>query len=134
MSRAEPRTSGTAATLEHVHPIAKEARMVAGWSERHRRVVGRVGLVFLATLVVDVFGTLAMYLFERHGPGTEIHSLGDALFFSTVQILTVSSQMKNPVTTAGRFVDVALEIWAVLVVAGSAGAIASFFQEDPRSS
>jgi hypothetical protein len=116
-----------------VHPIVKEARMVMGWSERHRRVAGRVGLVFAATLVVDVFGTIAMYFFERHGPGTQIHTLGDALFFTTVQILTVSSQMKNPVTTAGRVVDVALEIWAVLVVAGSAGAIASFFQDDPRA-
>ena len=107
--------------------------MVLGWSARHKRVAGRVGLVFVATLVVDAFGTIAMYFFERHGPETQIHTLGDALFFTTVQILTVSSQMKNPVTTAGRFVDVALEIWAVLVVAGSAGAIASFFQDDPRA-
>ena len=107
--------------------------MLVGWSERHRRVAGRVGLVFLATLLVDALGTIAMYFLERHGRGTEIHTLGDALFFSTVQILTVSSQMKNPVTAVGRFVDVALEIWAVVVVAGSAGAIASFFQEDPRS-
>jgi hypothetical protein len=117
-----------------VHPLAKEARMLAGWEARHKRLVGRVGLVFAATLVVDVFGTIAMYLLERDASGTEIHSFGDALFFSTVQILTVSSQLKNPVTAAGRFVDVALEIWAVLVVAGSAGAIASFFSEDPRSS
>jgi len=33
---------------------------------------------------------------------------------------------------AGRVVDVFLEVWAVIVVAGSAGAIASFFQSaDP---
>jgi hypothetical protein len=32
-------------------------------------------------------------------------------------------------TTAGRVVDIFLEIWGVLVVAGSAGAIASFFQQ-----
>ena len=107
--------------------------MIMGWSARHKRVAGRVGLVFVATLVVDAFGTIAMYFFERHAHGTEIHTLGDALFFSTVQILTVSSQLKNPVTSLGRLVDVALEIWAVVVVAGSAGAIASFFQEDPRS-
>jgi hypothetical protein len=40
----------------------------------------------------------------------------------------VSSQIKNPLTTAGRIVDIFLEIWAVIVVAGSAGAIASFFE------
>jgi hypothetical protein len=59
---------------------------------------------------------------------TDIHSVGDALFFTTVQLLTVSSQIKNPLTVGGRIVDVILEIWAVIVVAGSAGAIATFFQ------
>jgi len=108
--------------------------MVAGWRERHRRLVGRIGLVFVATLVLDVLGTIAIYLLERHARGTEVHTVGDALFFSTVQLLTVSSQLKNPVTTWGRVVDVLLELWAVLAVAGSAGAIASFFSDDPRSS
>ena len=56
-------------------------------------------------------------------------SLGQALFFTTVQLLTVSSQLKNPVTPGGRAVDVVLELWAVVVVAGSAGAIAAFFQK-----
>jgi hypothetical protein len=108
--------------------------MLVGWEARHKRLVGRIGLVLVSTLAIDIVGAVAMYLLERHASGTEIHSFGDALFFTTVQILTVSSQLKNPVTAAGRFVDVALEIWAVLVVAGSAGAIASFFSEDPRSS
>lgn len=48
-------------------------------------------------------------------------------------LLTVSSQLKNPLTSAGRVVDVALELWAV-VVAGSAGASASFFQSGDRAS
>ena len=61
-------------------------------------------------------------------PGPRSHSLGDALFFTTVQLLTVSSQLKNPLTVTGRVIDVILEIWAVLVVAGSAGAMADFFQ------
>ena len=107
--------------------------MALTWRERHKRLVGRIGLVLCATLAVDAFGTVAVYFLERHAAGTQVHTLGDALFFSTVQILTVSSQIRNPVTTGGRIVDVLLEIWAVLVVAGSAGAIASFFQEDPRT-
>ena len=45
-----------------------------------------------------------------------------------MQLLTVSSQLKNPLTTVGRVTDVVLEVWAVLVVAGSAGAMADFFQ------
>jgi hypothetical protein len=118
-----------------VDPVAKEAQMLMSWEDRHRRLFGRVMLVLMATIAVDLLGALAMYLVE-HGSKSkmnQIHSFGDAIFFSTVQILTVSSQMQNPVTSWGRVVDVLLEIWAVLVVAGSAGAIASFFSEDPRS-
>jgi hypothetical protein len=35
-------------------------------------------------------------------------------------------------TATGRVVDVVLEVWAVVVVAGSAGAIATFFQAADR--
>jgi hypothetical protein len=44
-----------------------------------------------------------------------------------VQILTVSSQLKNPMTNAGRVVDVGLEAWAVFVVTAVVGSFASFF-------
>ena len=83
---------------------------------------------------MQIFGNKigAIYFFERHAHSTEVHGFGDAFFFSTVQILTVSSQLKNPVTTPGRVLDVVLEIWAVLVVAGSAGAFAAFLQDADR--
>jgi hypothetical protein len=111
-----------------------EVRYLANVEKRHHRLLARLGLVVVATLVVDMIGTALIWGFERSGHGSEVHNLWDAFFFTTVQLLTVSSQMKNPVTTAGRIVDIGLEIWAVVVVAGSAGAIASFFQDDRRSS
>ena len=58
---------------------------------------------------------------------SEIHGFGNALFFATAQILTVSSSMKYPVTHAGQIVDVALELWAVVVVTAVSGSFASFF-------
>ena len=51
--------------------------------------------------IVDVAGTFLMWLFDDDAPRSQIHNLWDACFFSTVQLLTVSSQMPNPVTTAG---------------------------------
>jgi len=108
--------------------IREELARLTTWEERHRRLVARLAIVFVLTLVVDAIGSVLVYLLERHAHQTEIASFGDAAFFSTVQLLTVSSQIKNPLTPAGRVVDVALEVWAVIVVAGSAGAIASFFQ------
>jgi hypothetical protein len=112
--------------------IREELARLTRWEERHRRLMARLLLVLLATLVIDALGSVLIYLFERHAEQTEIGSFGDAVFFTTVQLLTVSSQITNPLTAAGRIVDVFLEVWGVIVVAGSAGAIASFFQSaDP---
>jgi hypothetical protein len=113
--------------------ILEELRRLGTWEERHRRLLSRLLLVVLLTAVVDVVGTVLVYLFERHTKQTEIHGVFDAFFFTTVQLLTVSSQIKNPLTVAGRVIDIFLEIWAVLVVAGSAGAIACFFQTGDSS-
>jgi hypothetical protein len=77
--------------------------------------------------IVDVVGTLLMWLFEDDVRPGQIHDLWDAFFFSTVQLLTVSSQMPNPVTTGGRIVDIFLELIALCLVTGIAGAFASFF-------
>ena len=113
--------------------IRDELRRLATWEERHRRLVSRLLLVLLLTAVVDGIGSVLVYAFERGARQSDIHSFFDAIFFTTVQLLTVSSQIKNPLTTAGRLVDLFLEVWAVLVVAGSAGAIASFFQTGDSS-
>ena len=109
--------------------LRDELRNLKGWEAHHRRLVGRLILILIATLLVDAIGTLLVYLAERHARGTDIHTIGDAFFFTTVQLLTVSSQIKNPFTAFGRAVDIVLEVWAVLVVAGSAGAFASFLQD-----
>jgi hypothetical protein len=81
-----------------------------------------------ATAVIDLVGTAVIYFLERYSHRTEVRTVGQAFFFTTVQLLTVSSQIKNPLTPAGRALDIALELWAVIVVAGAAGAIAAFFQ------
>jgi ion channel len=77
--------------------------------------------------IVDVAGTLLMWLFDDDAKRSQIHNLWDAFFFSTVQLLTVSSQMPNPVTTGGRIVDILLELTALFLVTAIAGAFASFF-------
>jgi hypothetical protein len=112
-----------------VTAIGEELGRLWRYEERHRRLLARLALVVAATAMIDIVGTVAVYFLERHAKGTEVKSVGDALFFTTVQLLTVSSQIKNPLTGWGRVVDVVLELWAVVVVAGSAGAIAAFFQK-----
>jgi len=113
--------------------IVEELKRLTTWEERHRRLISRLALLLLATLTIDAVGTVLVYVFERSTKQTDIHSFFDAFFFTTVQLLTVSSQIKNPLSVPGRLVDIALEVWAVIAVAGSAGAIASFFQTGDAS-
>jgi hypothetical protein len=95
--------------------------------ERHRRLLARLLLALGATLIVFVVGTALIWLLESGHRGGDIHGLGDAAFFTGVQLLTVSSQIRNPLTSGGRVVDVGLEIWALFVVTAVAGSFATFF-------
>ena len=112
--------------------IRAEFQNLRGWQAHHHRLVARLLLILVGTVIVDAAGTVLIFMSERHARGTDIHTLWDAFFFSTVQLLTVSSQIRNPFSALGRLVDIVLEIWAVLVVAGSAGAIAAFLQDADR--
>jgi Ion channel len=114
--------------------IREELRRIFTWEERHRRLVARIGIAVAATVVVDAVGSILIWHWERGAAGSEVHSFGDAVFFVTVQILTVSSQLKNPVTTAGRVIDIVLQVWAIFVVTAVAGSFGAFFTRGDASS
>jgi hypothetical protein len=116
-----------------VGALRDELGRILSYQERHRRLLARLGLVVIATALIDLAASIVMYELEHGTKGTDIKTFGQAVFFTTVQLLTVSSQIKNPLTPAGRVLDVALELWAVVIVAGSAGAIATFFQSSDNS-
>lgn len=112
--------------------LREELRRLTTWSERHRRLLARIAIAFLLSVVVDLVGAALMCTFESGLKGSGIHDYGDAVFFATVQILTVSSQIQNPLTSAGQIVDVVLEFWAIFVVTAVAGSFASFFLSGDR--
>jgi hypothetical protein len=87
----------------------------------------RLVLVTVITVAVALLCSVLALFLERHGPGTEITNFGDSFFWVSTQLLTVSSQMKNPVTTGGRILDVFMEIYAITVVATLAGSFGAFF-------
>ena len=78
---------------------------------------------------VDAVCALAGFLLERHNPETDIKTFGSAFFWTSTQLLTVSSQVKNPLSTGGRALDIFMEIWAITVIATLAGAMGSFLQK-----
>ncbi len=98
-------------------------------STTHRRLRNVLVTVAVATVGVDLLCAVLGYFLERHSHETEIKTLGSAAFWTTTQLLTVSSQVKNPISTGGRLLDVFMEIYAITVIATLAGGIGSFLQK-----
>ena len=95
----------------------------------HRRLRDHLTAIAVATIGVDVICALIAFLTERHAQQTEVKSLGSAFFWTSTQLLTVSSSLKNPISTSARVLDVFMEIWAITVIATLAGAMGSFLQK-----
>jgi hypothetical protein len=93
----------------------------------HEHLRFRLTVLAIATVILDAVASLLIFAFERHAPGTEITDLGDAVFWTSTQLLTVSSQLPNPISTPARVLDVFLQAYAISVVGMLAGSFAAFF-------
>jgi hypothetical protein len=98
----------------------------------HRRLRDHLVTIIVATVCIDLLCAIAAFLLERHSQQTEIKTFGSAAFWTTTQLLTVSSQIRNPISVGGRLLDVFMEIYAITVIAALAGAIGSFLQKRGR--
>jgi hypothetical protein len=89
----------------------------------------RSRLVFVTevTIAIDVIASVLIFLFERNAHGTQITNFGDALFWTSTQLLTVSSQLPNPISAPARVLDIFLQAYAISVVAVLAGSFGAFF-------
>jgi hypothetical protein len=95
----------------------------------HRRLRDHLLTIAVATLGIDLSCAVVAFVLERHSQQTEIKTFGSAAFWTTTQLLTVSSQIKNPISTGGRILDIFMEAYAITVIATLAGAIGSFLQK-----
>jgi hypothetical protein len=101
--------------------------VVRGDTLTHELLRSRLLFLFLATLILDAGASVLIFFFERHAPGTEITNLGDSIFWTSTQLLTVSSQLRNPISTPARVLDVFLQAYAISAVAFLAGSLGAFF-------
>jgi hypothetical protein len=113
--------------------VREELKRLFTWQERHRRLAARLIISLGLTLAVLAVGSVLIWIFESGKKGGEINGFGDAVFFTVVQLLSVSSYLTNPVTAVGKVIDVALEAWAIFVVTAVAGSFASFFSSGDSS-
>jgi hypothetical protein len=95
----------------------------------HAHLRSRIAFVFAATAIIDLFASVLILFFERHAQNTQITNFGDSVFWTTTQLLTVSSQLPNPISTPARVLDVFLQAWAISAVAALAGSFGAFFHK-----
>jgi hypothetical protein len=84
-----------------------------------RRFRSRIAVLAGASIVLDLVAAGLAKWFEDDAPH-RFSTYLDALFWTTTQLLTVSSQLPNPEGTPTKVLDVILEAWAIIVVASLA--------------
>jgi voltage-gated potassium channel len=88
---------------------------------------GNLGRFLLAATVMVLNGVIIVYLVERHAPHSNIHTIGDALWWSAVTVTTVGYGDFYPVTTEGRITACLLMGTGLLTLAVVTAQVASGF-------
>jgi hypothetical protein len=112
-------------------PVLREAAtevrdVLRAATPTHARLRDRLVTVALVTVGIDAVCAVLAFAFEHHQKQTQINSFGSALFWTTTQLLTVSSSLQNPISVGGRVLDVVMELYAITVIASLAGALGAF--------
>jgi hypothetical protein len=101
--------------------------VLRGTTPTHSHLRSRIAFLVVTTVILDAVASVLIFLFERHASGTKITTIGDSVFWTSTQLLTVSSQLPNPISTPARVLDVFLQAYAISVVAMLAGSFGAFF-------
>jgi voltage-gated potassium channel len=93
------------------------------------RAKGTFVMVGLMSIIAVLFATIAVFELERSSPGANIHSPGDALWWSFATITTIGYGDHFPVTVGGRIVAVVLVVFGLSFFGTFTAYVASFFLE-----
>jgi voltage-gated potassium channel len=88
---------------------------------------GHLPRFLTAATVLVLNGAVIVYLFERHAPGSNIHTLGDAVWWSFVTVTTVGYGDFYPVTAGGRITACFIMGTGLLTLAVVTAQVASSF-------
>ncbi len=88
---------------------------------------GHLARFLTAAVVLVLNGAVIVYLFERHAPGSNIHTLRDAVWWSSVTVTTVGYGDFYPVTAGGRITACFVMGTGLLTLAVVTAQVASSF-------
>jgi hypothetical protein len=117
--RAMPPPDDLAAHIEHEMAVAQV------------RFRSRIAKLAVASVVLDLVAA-GIALASEHGAPHAFAGYLDALFWTTTQLLTVSSQLPNPERPVTKVLDVVIEAWAIIVVASLAATFSDLLHNRTR--
>ena len=88
---------------------------------------GNLNRFLLAASALVIQGAIIVYLFERHAPRSNIHTLANALWWSVVTVTTVGYGDFYPVTAPGRITACFIMAIGLLTLAVVTAQVASSF-------
>ncbi|WED23483.1 ion transporter [Vibrio sp. JC009] len=95
-----------------------------------KRMEGTFALVSLVSIILTIFGAIAILLLEKGVDGANINSASDALWWAFVTITTVGYGDYFPVTYEGRIIASILMTAGVGLFGTFTGFVASWFLEE----
>ncbi|MGO8859166.1 MAG: potassium channel family protein [Acidimicrobiales bacterium] len=94
---------------------------------------GNLARFLLAASVMVLNGAVIVYLYERHAPGSNIHTFGESVWWSVVTVTTVGYGDFYPVTTQGRITAGFIMAIGILTLAVITAQVASSFVTEESS-
>jgi voltage-gated potassium channel len=90
---------------------------------------GHLERFLLVALLLVVNGAVAVYFYERHAAGSNIHTLGNSLWWAMVTVTTVGYGDYYPVTVLGRVASLFIMATGILTLAVVTAQVASSFMD-----
>ena len=87
-------------------------------------LIARMTVLVTLTVILVLLAAFLFYRLERNAPGSEVSTYGDALFWTSSQITTISSSLANPISTGGRILAVLTDLVSIAMVSLLFGTIA----------
>lgn len=86
---------------------------------------GHLARFLLAAAVLVLNGAIIVYLFERHAPGSNIHTVGESVWWALVTVTTLGYGDYTPVTVDGRITACFIMFVGLLTLAVVTAQVAS---------
>jgi hypothetical protein len=105
---------------------AEIRRVLGAGTPVHARLRDRLVALAITTVGFDLICGVLALLFEHGQKESQIRTFGGAIFWTTTQLLTVSSNLRNPISTPARILDIVMEVYAITIIGTLAAAFGAF--------